>query len=371
MKIAFDARCINVPHLRGMGKYLLNIINNMLGFDDVSVALYSDRPEWPFFLPESWDERRASLKIFDLRGYRFKSWEQFGLPLALFRSDSSLLHAPATTLPLWQPIPTVVTIHDVIPWTGEEPLSFIEDFFFKRIYPMAYKKCSAIITISEASKRDILRLWPELEKRVFVIPHGLDAHYFENGGFRIPPPLEKMGLKKPYFLYIGGTPPRKRLNWAIKLISELPEDVALVVCGLGEAAKNFDVQVPTDIKKRIFFSPFIQELEMPGLYYNAVATLYPTLYEGFGFPVLESQAVGTPVLFSPVSSLKELIGPASIILAKNNFKDWIQACKKLLQDRAAYLKPNQKAREWAKKFNWKKSAEKHLQIYERVAMGSF
>ena len=106
---------------------------------------------------------------------------------------------------------------------------------------------------------------------------------------------------------------------------------------------------------------------MPGVYYNAVATLYPSLYEGFGFPVLESQAVGTPILFSAVSSLAELIGPGSIVLPKDNLRDWVGACERLISERTPYFKPYKKAKEWAKKFDWKVSAEKHLQVYRYAA----
>jgi len=99
------------------------------------------------------------------------------------------------------------------------------------------------------------------------------------------------------------------------------------------------------------------------LYQQAVAVVYPTLYEGFGLPALEAQAVGTPVLLSDLSSLRELKGPGAEVLPVDELDAWVQTCRRLLARRAIALDPNQAARSWAQQFSWSASANRHLEIY--------
>lgn len=106
---------------------------------------------------------------------------------------------------------------------------------------------------------------------------------------------------------------------------------------------------------------------MPRLYQNAAAVLYPTLYEGFGFPVVEAQAVGTPVLHSAVSSLTELQGPGSVVLPVEDLGAWVDACRALVAERGRTPQPNETSRQWARRFSWEASAERHLEVYRRAA----
>jgi alpha-1,3-rhamnosyl/mannosyltransferase len=110
--------------------------------------------------------------------------------------------------------------------------------------------------------------------------------------------------------------------------------------------------------------PFISEESLPGLFRHAVATLYPTLYEGFGFPAVESQAVGTPVLFSRVGSLAELEGPGAIVLPEDDLSAWVQTCQRLLGHRRENPTPIEESRQWARRFSWDESARRHLDVYD-------
>jgi alpha-1,3-rhamnosyl/mannosyltransferase len=109
---------------------------------------------------------------------------------------------------------------------------------------------------------------------------------------------------------------------------------------------------------------------MPPLYYHANAVLYPTLYEGFGFPALEAQAVGTPVLFSALGSLAELQGPDAIVLSPKDFDAWLGTCRRLLRERNEPSLPSPRARAWASGFSWDVSAKRHLDVYRRAASTS-
>lgn len=361
IKIGFDARPLNRDHVRGMGRYLLDMLAASDAFGETRWVAFSDRPDLPFHRPAV-----ANFEVdrFDARGYRFRAWEQYALPRRARVSNVDVLHCAATTAPWWQPVPTVVTIHDTVPWTGEA--SGDPRWYLEGVLPRAYRKCAAVITISENSRRDIVTLWPELESKIHVIPHGIDEGLFADVGDTLPAELAALGVRKPYFLYVGGTIPRKRLDWAVEVHRRLSHPaVRLVIIGVGKDERAQVVQrIEPAFRSRVHVLPYVSEAAMRALYRGAVAVLYPTLYEGFGFPAVEAQAAGTPVLFSRVGSLAELEGPAAVILPTDDLGAWVQACERLLRERESHVSQNEQARKWASKFSWSMSARKHFDVFE-------
>jgi glycosyltransferase involved in cell wall biosynthesis len=238
-----------------------------------------------------------------------------------------------------------------------------------RLLPKAFRRCAKIITISNHSKMDILRLWPELADKIRVIPHGVSDSYLGC----VPAPLGKslrdVGVKQPYLLYLGGTIPRKRADWTLELYQALGRtDIGLVICGIPEAAhESYRQSLRPEFRANVVFAPFLAAEDMPSLYQNALAVLYPTLYEGFGFPALNAQAVGTPIILSKVSSLCELVGPGSIALEPNDANAWVAACNAVIERRLATAAPDALARDWAKQFDWRNSAAAHWEVYREAA----
>ncbi|HWI18399.1 MAG TPA: glycosyltransferase, partial [Vicinamibacterales bacterium] len=151
MRVAIDARCLNVDHLRGMGKSIYEFMQRTASSGAIEWHLLSNRPDLPMHVPS--DACRVS--VFETRGYRFNTWEQYSLPAAASKLGADVLHAPATTAPWWQPVPTVVTVHDAIPWQGNDP-AWPAGFHRDRLLPAAYHKAGAVITVSNTSRRDIL-----------------------------------------------------------------------------------------------------------------------------------------------------------------------------------------------------------------------
>lgn len=362
LKVAVDARSLNTPHVRGIGRYLQAVIANAKA-NDLTWQLYGARRDQPFAL-DGPDQSNIETTSMRLPGDRIDSWLQAALPFRAWQDGANLLHCAATVTNFWQPIPTVVTIHDTIPF---EPDALAEDayepkFVGDHLIPGAYRKAKAIITISEHSRQDILRHWPGLEPKLTVIPHGIDPEYAQ-----LPTIPAAKKLEAPYLFYVGGTAPRKRLSFALEVLGLVAnQDLQLRICGVP-AASHQDVleSLPTNLRSRVHLLKFVSDQEMRDLYNGAVATLYPTTYEGFGFPALESQACGTPVLLSPVSSLKELMGPGAIALEAQESSSWAAAVDQLARDGYPADKV-EAARLWAVKFSWARSADKHLQVYQQV-----
>jgi alpha-1,3-rhamnosyl/mannosyltransferase len=234
--------------------------------------------------------------------------------------------------------------------------------------PAALKKCAAVITISECSRTDILARWPWLENKLSVIPHGIEDTYFTEDKGRIPDDLALTIGGAPYLVYMGGPMERKRFNWAAEVLAKTNHpSLKLVACGFGAEARRVALdKLPHHLKDRVHFANFLSDAELRALYRGAKAVLYPTLYEGFGFPAIEAQAAGVPAIFSALGSLKELIGPLAMIVPPNDIDAWVGAVDQTVtmgEHRAELAKA---ASSWVKQFAWKESFEKHLAVYQKV-----
>ena len=362
--VGVDARCLNKHYVRGMGKYLSSVIAHTPASAEIHWRLFSDRPDLPVHTP---DAERCGFDLFEVRGDRFRFWEQFGLPTRVRRLGMDVLHSCATTLPWWQPVPTVVTVHDTLQLTDDTEEGRL-GWFYRNLVARAYQKCAAIITISENSRADIARLWPSLSRKMHVIPHGIDNEYAMTQPAPLDDELKQAGIRSPYFVYLGGEIPRKRMEWSLQVFAQLDDTIQLVVCGIDQARQEHVLASMNEaLRRRVCLAPFIPERLMPRLYQNACGILYPTMYEGFGLPVVEASAVGTPVVFSAVGSLTELQGPGGIVLPPHDLDAWVGACRRLVDERGDSPQPHAKAREWSRRFSWEESARRHVEVYRLAA----
>lgn len=367
LSVGLVARCLNTAHIRGMGRYVYELLEQSQTRSDLSWLLFGDDPRYPMTAPQA---PRIQTDIFSFRGDRFEAWEQLGLPLRARQRRVDLLHCTEGTLPWWQPRPTVVTVHDTLMWEEREDGRF-RHFYFERLMPQALRRCAAVITISESSRHDILARWPWLEPKLSVIPHGISADYFSDSLPALPDELQARLGDSPYIVYLGGPPPRKRFDWALQTFARSRHPgLKLVACGFGAAARSAALaQLPPQLQDRVLFAPFLSDAELRGLYGSSAAVLYPTLYEGFGFPAIEAQAAGVPVIFSPLGSLKELIGPLSLVVPAQDEQAWSAALDEALalSQGEARAERAAAARAWARRFEWSVSFDKHLAVYRRAA----
>ncbi len=364
LALGVSARTLNAEHLRGTGRYVQELLRNTRPGDDVHWTAYGHDPSRPFMAPVPFSGR---VDVFPFKGDRFELWEQLGLPLRLRRGGIQLLHCAENTVPLWQPVPTVVTIHDTVLWTEKRPTR-LDAHYLHHVQGLAYRRCAGVITISESSRRDIAERWPFLADRITVIPHGIADEFFSPDAASQPPETLQRALgASPYLLYMGGPQPRKRFGWALELLAACSRaDVHLVACGFGAGHVSPEA-VPQALRPRVHFAPFVSDAQLVALYQRAVATVYPTLYEGFGFPAVESQAAGTPVLFSPVSSLVDLVGPMAWALPTDDFGAWRAGLEQILAMPApTRAERAQDAQRWARQFSWRRSVERHLEVFRAI-----
>lgn len=367
MKIGLVARCLNTAHVRGMGRYLQELLLKSVQRPEIRWTLLGDNPTEPLHTPPGVAAQQA---VFNFRGDRFRLWEQLGLPRRAAALGLDVLHCTEGSACWWQPVPTVITLHDTIAWSENDGQPFTR-FYWNTLMPAALRKAAAVITISQHSRRDILARWPDLAPKLSVIPHGIGDEYL-NPDFRPAAPVVQQGLQgQPYLVFLGGPAPRKRFDWALQVLRQAGDSqLQLVACGFAQASHaQVMEQVPRDLAQRVHLAPFLSNLELLALYRGADAVLYPTLYEGFGFPAIEAQAAGVPAIFSPVSSLAELVGPLAFTPAVDDLAGWVQsvAQARTLGSRRAELAAQ--AQQWAQGFSWLQSCQQHLAVYQSARAG--
>jgi glycosyltransferase involved in cell wall biosynthesis len=359
------ARCLNTDHMRGMGKYVYELIDHAKGDPSLSWQLYADDPRHGMITPPG---ARLQADVFPYRGDRFSAWEQLGLPLKVRQAPLDLLHCTEGKLPLWQPKPTVVTVHDTLAWE-ERPDTPFYRFYWDHLQPAALKKCAHVVTISECSRSDILKRWPWLENKLTVIPHGIDEAYFSGEQSGVPARLAEQLAGAPYAVYLGGPMKRKRADWALDVIAACRQPgLKLVMCGFGSDARaGAAAALPPELRERVVFAEFLSDADLRALYRGARVVLYPTLYEGFGFPALEAQAAGTYVIFSALGSLSELIGPLALVVPPHDREAWVAAIDEACMMDQRRAERVAAAAQWVRQFRWAESFARHLEVYRQVA----
>ncbi len=301
-----------------------------------------------------------------------KVWfEQVAFPRACRRLEADLAHVPYWAPPVSPPVPTVVTIHDLIPLLLPEYRGGPLVRLYTALVGASARRAALVLTDSQASKRDIvahLRLPPE---RVRVVYLAADEQYTptaapEDGAIRA-----RYGLPERYVLYLGGFDVRKNVATALAAYARaapvIGEQCPLVIAGqLPERDTAFTpdprrLAREWGIEQHVRFIGFVAEADKPTLYRGAVAFIFPSRYEGFGLPVLEALACGTPVVGSSAASLPEIIGDGGMLFPPDDAEGMAGALIRLVTSDIFRAELSCRARVQAARFSWERTARETLQ----------
>jgi glycosyltransferase involved in cell wall biosynthesis len=299
------------------------------------------------------------------------AWEQALLPrqLAALKPRPDLLHGLAYALPVGWTGPGVVTIYDL------SFLRFPHAFnLANRIYLTATTRASArrarrILTISEHARRDIVRLLSVPEQRVDVTYPAAEERYrllpaTEVADFRVA-----RGLPEAFVFAVGTLEPRKNLVGLLRAYARLrsPRVPLYVAGGMGwRFSPIFDTVQELGLQDDVHFLGFVPEDELP-LWYNAARLFaFPSLYEGFGLPVLEAMACGTPVITTTAASLPEVAGQAAILVPPQDTERLVQEMERVLDDRQKHMEMRAAGRIQASRFSWRAMTDQTIATYERA-----
>ena len=289
---------------------------------------------------------------------------QLGYRMQIRRAKIDLLHALGGATPIGYDRPYVLTVHDLAIYRHPEWFPDGQWFSVNLAYPLAVRLATRIIVPSLATKADLIKIFKVKEKKIAVIPHGVQPSPY-------PLPCSGEG-KKRYILHIGTIEPRKNLTVLVrafrKMIDTEPElrEVELYLAGASGWKTD---EAMDEIRKtqcegyRITLLGRVSEEEKWKLLAGASCLAFPTFYEGFGLPVLEAMAMGVPVVCSDTSSLPEVAGVAALYADPNDIGAWTGQLAEVLKNKKTANALRERGRLRAKEFSWEKTASETVKAY--------
>jgi glycosyltransferase involved in cell wall biosynthesis len=303
----------------------------------------------------------------------YRLWYRARLPVPVqwFTGSLDLYHSPDFVLPhVGGTIPTLLTVHDLsfLHYPETFPTALLN--YLNRVVPWSVARTTHILADSKSTKEDLVSLWQVPEEKVTVLYSGVNEQFrpIEDDKV-ITTARQKYGLdERPYVAAVGTVQPRKNYQMLIRafrpVAMNLPHNIAFIG-GKGWLDEEMKEEVERQgLAQRIKFTGFVDDEDLPALYCGASLLAFPSLYEGFGLPVLEAMACGLPCLISDASSLPEVGGKAAIQLAPTDEKKWTEAMMGLLTNQVKLVQMREAGIKQASSFSWKKAALELMQIYE-------
>lgn len=289
-------------------------------------------------------------------------WSLDGWPRALQRLPVDLVHAPAYTAPLWGRRPIVLTVHDVSYARGPSVYPGRLDPLRRAFFRRSARRADRIITDSAFSRREIVDVYAIAETRIAVVPLGVDSVF--------APGPEAQEPATPFVLHVGDLHTRRDLPFALSAVLALRRDprwprLRLVLVGrdLGVLADLRQQATRAGDPEALDYRERVDESMLVRLYQDAAALVYPSRYEGFGLPVLEALACGTPVIAADAASIPEVLGAAGRLVAPGDATVWLPALRAVLEDPDARRLARTRGPARAAAFTWARCAEQTVEVY--------
>lgn len=264
----------------------------------------------------------------------------------------------------------VTTVHDLIIYTlpknAGNQSSWNEKMRFYYQVRHAIRNSDIIITVSEYSKNEIIKVFPEALNKIKVIYLAPRSEFYMKKSNEINYILSKYNISKPYILLMGGNHPRKNMLRAIRAFLSLNKlNYQLVIT--GNAILSFDENIKQAIREnRIIFTDYVNDEDLVALYNKAYMFVYPSLFEGFGLPILEAMACGTPVITSNITSMPEVAGDSAILINPYDEKEIRNAMERLIENPNLVEVYRKQGLERCKKFTIEEMAKRHVEVYESI-----
>jgi glycosyltransferase involved in cell wall biosynthesis len=303
----------------------------------------------------------------------YRLWYRLRLPLPvqLVTGDIDLFHSPDFVLPpVRAGIPTILTVHDLSFLHYPETFTPSLVKYLNSVVPWSVERATHILADSEATKDDLINLWRVGEEKVTVLYSGV------SGRFR--PVTDKKVLSAvrqkydigdaPYLVSVSTLQPRKNFQMLIRafkpVAAQLPHNL-IIAGGKGWLYEAMLAEVAKQgLEGRVKFIGFVADGDLPALYSDSALMVFPSLYEGFGLPLLEAMACGVPVLSSDASCLPEVAGDSAVLLPPTDQAAWTQTMIELLNNPAQRGRMVAAGFLQAREFTWKKAAQELLEIYQ-------
>jgi alpha-1,3-rhamnosyl/mannosyltransferase len=359
-RFVLDARTA-APHFPGIGRYVRSLATAMppLLAPDERLTLLVD-PQQPLN-----PERATSLPV---NASPFSLGQQWRVPRAVKAQGAHLYHSPYYLMPYRPPVATVLTVYDVIPLRYPQFSSGRARLLFRLTTRLALRAARHVIAITEDARRDFITEFGVRPERITAIPLGVEKSFRPASQAEMDAVRAKHALPERFALYLGSNKPHKNLRGLVEAWLALPENGAtLVVAGAWdehypEARQLAEARGSGMIR----WIGRVAEADLPALYSAAEVFIFPSLFEGFGLPVVEAMACGTPVICSNTTALPEVAGDAAILIDPNDARGITGALERALGDGHLRAELRAKGLARATQFSWERTAARTLEIYRQV-----
>jgi len=364
--VVFDARSVT-DHYPGIGRYGSGLTQALARQDDLRLTLLIDpRASRTFHslpdvecVPVPCSPRSLS--------------QQWAVPALLRRLRADVYHSPYYLMPYRKTCPKVVTFYDLIPLvvSGTHPALF--RLFFRLAHRLAAAAADRIIAISQSTAADLERLGAPKDK-ITVIPLGVGGEFRPRSPQEVEALRQRYGLPEQFALYVGTNKPHKNLPrlvkaWALasRWAPALGASWTLVAAGREDPRYPRVVDLAVTYGVRVLAIGPVPEGDLPALYSVASLFIFPSLYEGFGLPVLEAMACGTPVICSNTSSLPEVAGDAALMVDPTDVQALAESIRFVLMEDALRKELTIKGLARAAEFSWERTARETWGVYKAEA----
>lgn len=364
MKIGFDVSDLSTARTDGTTRYTTELAKRL--------PLLAPNDSWNYYAPADFmPDQTWPVNVIKRISYWPKYWTQMRLPFNLCYDKPDVLFMPIQQIPYARPrkTKTIAVVHDLAVHSFPEQFTYKDWALLQVFSAYVAREADHIIAVSQATAHDIEKYYGRT-KNVHVVHHGVD-----HNRFRLPSDAEKEegmkeltqkypALKKPYIFYVGQIQPRKnivRLVEAFELLKETRQDLQLVIAGGHGWLKKPIIQriESSKYKDSIVLTGCAPDSLLPTLYWHAEIFVLPSLYEGFGMPVLEAMACGCPVVTSNASSLPEVAGDAAVLVNPIDIASIKEGVEKALVERQSLIT---RGLERSKQFTWDKTARETLAV---------
>jgi glycosyltransferase involved in cell wall biosynthesis len=365
LRVGFDGRAFSSP-AAGIRRYSTELVRALLSLGEpvAIVALGGD----PDRIPAGVERVSESAHLPSNAG-----WTLIGLPRTAARARVDLIHAPAYTAPVWAGVPVVLTIHDISYEIHPEWYPYRRDWLRRYFYRRSATAAARVLTVSAFSASEIVSAYGVPRSRITVTPLGVHAT-FGAGDPNLALDLP-VNVTEPFLLHVGDLHERRNLPMLVDAVLAARRHrgalaaLSLVVAGVdrgvseGLCATAAEAGAPDAV---VALGP-VDEQRLRALYRGATALVYPSLYEGFGLPLIEAMASGTPVLASHEASIPEVLGGAGMLLDPYDSAAWRDAIIRVVNDEP--LRDDLRARGLARAatFTWQRTARLTLDVYREAA----
>jgi glycosyltransferase involved in cell wall biosynthesis len=300
-------------------------------------------------------------------------WEQLLAPALLRLGRADVFHGVLNVAPLFCPVPSVITIHDLAPISFPQTFRGINRTYLIWATRVSARRASRILVVSEATKREVMRFLNVAPERIVVTYDACDARFVPPDPQTLKEFRRRAGLPDRFILFVGTLEPRKNLPLLLDAYARIASrtDAPLIIGG-GKGwlyDSIFAKAESLDLGDRVRFVGYVDHADLPLWYAAATVFAFPSLYEGFGMPVLEAMACGTPVVTSTSSSLPEAAGDAGLTVPPTDVEALGEALLRLLDDADLRTDLRERGLRHVRRFSWRETAERTLEAYQDAAAG--